>query len=65
VRVVHSDEGDGYGAECQYGGIPDGTFNPLHPDGKETEPLTIGFAYPAEHTTLFVLEHRSQFRSDK
>ena len=65
VRIVHPDKGDGYSTESQYGRIPDRTLNPLYPDSKETEPLTVGFSYPAEHTTLFVLEHRSQFRSDK
>ena len=65
VCIIHSDESDRYSTECQYSRIPDRTFNPLYPDGKESQFLSVRFAYPTEHTTLFVLEHGSQFRRNE
>ena len=61
MYIVHTDEGNGYGTECQYGRIPDGTFNPLYPDGEESQFLAVSFAYPPEHTTLLILKHSCQF----
>ena len=61
ARVVHADEGDGHGTESQHRRVPDGTLDPLQPDGQEAGPFAEGFAHPAEHTALLVLEHGGQF----
>ena len=65
VMRVHADKGDRDGSEGQHGRIPDRTFDPLQPDGQETRAGAHRFADPAEHTALFVGEHRRQLGCDQ
>ena len=64
VHVVHAYKGDRHGAERQYGGVPDGRFDPLQPDGKESGACAVSFADPSENAALLCREHRGQLRGD-